>query len=207
MQTIKYTFFAILLGLLPCHAIACNIDGPPPSMDELTEAETVFTQSDSALQKMAAYTTMLQTGDTNLRNVVLNMGFETSDKNIRAAALRCRFLTSTSLKVEALPFEDASAEMPNMTEKAQQLVAEATNFSYSFFYVDAAQTCASINFHHDDECKPNLMATSSALTLTFKNDRGQHGRFVLNDENRLIGELNIWNGSGYDTIPSEAFLN
>jgi hypothetical protein len=186
---------------------ACDPDQPAPQIDELLDAEKTFLGSDSLLTRIAAYKVLLATNDSDMRNAAIKMGLESDVGVLRAAALRCAFLTSTSMTVRSLSFAEAKAALPNMTEKAKEIVQNGISETYAFYFKDFKNNCASINGHYDDECKADYQATVSDLTVSFVADRPRNGQFNLSDQNKLLGVLSLWHGSGYDLIPAEAQLN
>ncbi len=200
---------AVLLAvtLSPKYLHACDLGGPAPSMEELAKAEDTFLNSASLLARISAYKSMLYTRDKDLFSAIVEMGMNSTEKSIRSAALRCKFLTSKSLTVRSLDFPKAKAAMSDLTEMAQDIVQKGLSETYAFHFMDADQNCASINFHHKKQCKPRLSATVSNLTVSFIADRPMNGRFSLNAENRLVGELSVWKSSKYVIVPAEAFLN
>jgi len=201
-------FYAFLLTAIANTATACVSDAPTPNFEAMLEAEQVFLQSKSTLERVNAYVTLLRTGEPNLRGAVIRMGLERlEDENIRGAALHCKFITSSIMTVNSMPLADANDAMPDMTDSARDHVIEGRTYSLRFFYTDATKGCASINRHSDDECPASYSAVVSGLSVSFQNDRNLFGRFELNDQNLLVGEIGIWNGSRHDVLPATAALD
>jgi hypothetical protein len=197
---------AIMVGGVS-RSYACDPEQPAPQMDELLSAEKTFLNSDSLLTRIAAYKVLLATKDSDMRNAAIKMGLDSGVDVLRAAALRCAFLTSTSMTVKSLSFAEAKAVLPGITEKAKQIVQNGVSQTYVFYFKDFTKNCASINGHYDDQCKADYQATVSDLTVSFVADRPRNGQFNLSDQNKLVGVLSTWHGSGYDMIPAEAQLN
>lgn len=187
-------------------AWACMPDAPPVDTQTLIEAEETLKNSESAIQRVLAFETLLRTNNPSARQAVIRMGYGMDD-DIRATALRCKFLESSKLTIDSLPLDEADDAMPDMTEKAVTMVAEGRTFSFPFYYVDTKTGCASINGHYDEECVPSLSATVSGIAVAFTADRHLFGRFELGDDGRLIGQIGIWHGSGHDIIPAIAILD
>lgn len=205
---LPFVFATVLYVLISTSATACGSDGPPPTLDEMLEAEEVFISTQSLLQRVAAYGTLLRTEDPNLRQTVIEMGLDRiDDDNIRGAALHCMFVISSILTINSMPLADANDAMPDMTERARELVINGRTESLQFYYTNAVESCASINLHSDDECPADRSAVVSGTSIAFRDGRSLIGRFELNDENMLVGEIGIWNGSGHDVIPAKAVLD
>lgn len=200
---------AAILAFVPLPAMACETAGPPPTEDKLLEAENEYLNSKSKIRRISAFKTMLRTADNDIRNAVITDGLKSDEEAIRATALRCKFLLSNAVRIRSLTFaestERAKALERTLSEKEIGLVEKGLSEAYPVFYRDPDRNCVSINSHHDSRCKPSLQASVSNTTLSLVNGRARRGNFSL-ENGRLIGEISIWNGGGYDTIPGELFL-
>lgn len=190
-----------------CGAWACAGGGQPPDTDALIEAEKTMRESDSTIQRVLAYGILLRTADPNARKAAIRMGYGTDDPDLRGTALHCDFVQASGILVDTMPLDEADDAMPDMTAEARSLIEEGRTFNFPFYFVDAAQGCASINGHSDDECPAAYSASVSGTTLAFQNDRNLFGRFELTDENTLVGEIGIFNGTGHTVVPATAKLN
>ncbi len=189
-------------------ANACLFDAPAPDFDAMLAAEKVFDETGSNLQRINAYGTLLRTKDSNLRRSVIRMGLEKlDDVDIRGSALHCKFVTSSALTIDTMPLAAANAAMADMTDPARAIILEGKTYNFPFFYTDVADGCASLYFQTDDECPANSSAAVTGVSVVFRNGRNIFGRFELNDENTLVGEIGIWNGGGHDVVPATAKLD
>lgn len=186
--------------------LACQSSGPPPSSKEIAEAEKTFSETESSIQRIVAFGTLMRIPNASARQALVRLGYSSDDVDVRAAALRCEFLESNKLNIESLPLDDADEAMPSLTDQARKLVAEGRAIGFPFYYTDAEKGCASINHHYDEECKPRRSATVSGLAISVTND-GFFGRFELGTNGELVGQIGIWHGSGHHLLPAKAMLD
>ncbi|MFV0383654.1 hypothetical protein [Paracoccus sp. (in: a-proteobacteria)] len=186
-------------------AWACDPDLPAIDSDGLITAEQRFSEAGSPLQKLSAYKDLLRAQDPDFVGTAIDMGLGSDDTAIRSAALRCRFLMAQSLRVKTLPYAEISEELAGASEATRKLAEEGVTLNFPVRYVDWKGNCASL--YHTDRCDPTMSASVRRLSVSYTADRPSNGRFTLTGDNRLIGELNLWNGGSHTPVPAEAWLD
>lgn len=204
----RYIGLFLLAWMLPVvDAFACQPSAQPPTMEQVLKAEETFNNATSSLERIASYKVMLGTSDPDVRQAVLEIGLKSDDDAIRSTALRCEFLTSRTLLIESLDFEEAIKIDRNMSDAERKLVEEGWKVTLPIYYANFEQGCLSINFHSSSECKANQQAAVSGLSISIVADRNFRANFKLHD-GVLLGEMSKFDGrGGYHSVPATLRLN
>lgn len=207
MRSIFYTLSAaIFVGFAPTVALSCNPDAPPPSEEDFSSLEQTVLNSESVLSRISAYNRLLSVKDPSLRDEIIRIGLTSGVEGLQGAALRCKLMHSTLLRVEPGSLNDALQVTPDMPETLKNRFDRVKPLTYSIYFVDPARSCASINGHTKDDCKPDHSALVSGQNLSFKDGRPHNGSFKVDQSGRLMGTLNVFLGDGHYPVPAEAFL-
>ena len=199
---IRLAIILVFALTLPVYANQC-VDGDPASVEQLLAAERELREAESNIARIAAFKTLLRTGDRDFLVEAVRQGLDSDNEAIRSTALRCKLLISTQFTVRTRPFREAKEAMPGLSDEAAALVE--TGKSWTLAGVPGAPDASCVSLYRKDTCDPKYSAVAAGSAIAIRRDH-MVGRFELNDQGRLIGQFteSTWHQS--PTVPAELLL-